>query len=47
LVDAEQEEETKDVTISESATMAATETGTESEIGALATNDYSDPAQLH
>jgi len=49
LVDAEEEEatgEVEDVTITESATTAVTGTGIETETGAVATNDWSDPAQL-
>jgi len=41
--------EAKDVVIRETeiATMSATKTDTEMERGVLATNNYSDPAQLH
>ena len=47
LVDAEEQEEmgeAEDITMTESATMAAT--GTETEAGGRATNDQSDVAQL-
>jgi hypothetical protein len=49
-VDAEEEKATwpgEDIMMTMSATTAATETGTESEMGALATNDYCDPAHLY
>lgn len=49
LKDAENEEamgEPEDIMMTENATMTTTDTVTEAETGALATNDSSDPAQL-
>jgi len=50
MTDVEEKEatgETEDVTMTETANTTATETGTETESGAPASNDQSDPAQLH
>jgi hypothetical protein len=47
FVETEEEEGAEGFTLIESGTTAVTENASETEKGALATTDWSDPAQLH